>query len=78
MGAMADRLAALSVDQVIPDGCRVCLVYEGKMPDWDAEDADALRERVESKLGYKAIAVLIKGTGVSADAIRVHRKHSGG
>jgi hypothetical protein len=77
VSAIAERLR--EIEPPNPTGCGVCNVYAGKMPGWDDDDAAALREQVNSEVGYKAIGAALKGTGVSADAVRLHRngKHDG-
>ena len=77
MSAIADRLREVKPPLT---GCGVCNAYAGKLPGWDQDDVDALRQQVNSEVGYKAIGAALKGTGVSADAIRTHRnlKHDDG
>ena len=77
MGAFAATLREIPVREVV-EGCAVCAAYKGNLPGWDAEDADALRVLVESETGYKVIGARIKGSGVSADAIRLHRREKHG
>ena len=77
MSAIADRLR--EVQPPVPKGCAVCHAYAGTLPNWDDEDAAELRRLVDSDTGYKAIGQALKGTGVSADSVRLHRnlKHDG-
>jgi hypothetical protein len=78
VSAIADRLRDVKPPKL--GGCGVCNAYAGLLDGWDDDDLAALREQVNSKAGYKALGDALKGTGVSADSIRLHRslKHGDG